>query len=290
MAEATTAACAEALLSGWVSRFGVPDDMTSDRGPSFMSELWSSLARLMGTTIHHTTAYNPAANGMVERSHRSLKAALMARCTGGDWKAQLPWVLLGLRTAPKEDLQASPAEMVFGETVAVPGEFFPQTQGQETPEDLKHLRLKVGRFRPCIQTYKDTTKRYMPKALEDCRFVFVRDDAHRIPLTRPYHGPYLVLQRSPKAYLLSVCGRQDWVSIDRLKPAFLEEDASFIHMQNRSAKRVRAPPGQRGDKVKATSTQRKSSLDHRADESQTFSKSGRLIRPPDRLGFPASHH
>ena len=87
MAEATTAACAEALLHGWVSRFGVPDDMTSDRGPSFMSDLWSALAQLMGTTIHHTTAYNPAANSMVERSHHSLKAALMARCTDGNWKA-----------------------------------------------------------------------------------------------------------------------------------------------------------------------------------------------------------
>ncbi|XP_066965454.1 igE-binding protein-like [Macrobrachium rosenbergii] len=101
MQEATASACAEALLSSWISRFGVPDHITTDRGPAFLSELWSALARLPGTTHHTTTAYYPAANGLVERFHRSLKASLMARCTAEDWKYQLPWVLLGLRTAPR---------------------------------------------------------------------------------------------------------------------------------------------------------------------------------------------
>lgn len=100
MEEATSSACAEALLSSWISQFGVPDHIT-DRGPAFLSELWTALAHLLGTTHHSTTAYNPAANGMVERFHRSLKASLMARCSSKDWKYQLPWVLLGLRAAPR---------------------------------------------------------------------------------------------------------------------------------------------------------------------------------------------
>ncbi|XP_066947155.1 igE-binding protein-like [Macrobrachium rosenbergii] len=131
MVEASTSACAEALLSSWISRFGVPDGITTDRGPAFLSELWVSLARLMGTTLHSTTAYNPAANGMVERTHRSLKAALMTCCTDENWKAQLPWVLLGLRTAPRANGDESPAEKVYGKTLAVPGEFFPTE-----PDDL----------------------------------------------------------------------------------------------------------------------------------------------------------
>ncbi|ROT85274.1 hypothetical protein C7M84_018261 [Penaeus vannamei] len=132
MQHTTARDCAEALLHGWISRFGVPDDITSDRGPAFTSQLWTSLGELMGSTIHHTTSYNPEANGMVERFHRTLKAALMARCTKSDWKAQLPWVLLGIRTSPKEGLQVSPAEMVFGEALTVPGEFFPSL---DTPTD-----------------------------------------------------------------------------------------------------------------------------------------------------------
>jgi hypothetical protein len=49
-----------------------------------------------------TTAYHPQANGLVERTHRQLKDALRARQAGVDWPAHLPWVLLGLRAAPKE--------------------------------------------------------------------------------------------------------------------------------------------------------------------------------------------
>ena len=50
-----------------------------------------------------STAYHPQSNGMVERFHWQLKAALRARCSGADWLEHLPWVMLGLRAAPKEE-------------------------------------------------------------------------------------------------------------------------------------------------------------------------------------------
>jgi hypothetical protein len=57
---------------------------------------------------------------MVERFHRQLKDALRARLVNQDWLSQLPWVLLGLRAAPKEDCGLSSAEMVFGEPLVLP--------------------------------------------------------------------------------------------------------------------------------------------------------------------------
>ncbi|XP_066965446.1 uncharacterized protein [Macrobrachium rosenbergii] len=52
MDEASTTSYAEALLSSWISCFRVP----GDREPAFLSELWVSLAPLMSTTLHSTTA------------------------------------------------------------------------------------------------------------------------------------------------------------------------------------------------------------------------------------------
>ncbi|XP_064100840.1 uncharacterized protein LOC135211461 [Macrobrachium nipponense] len=178
MSEATTKACAEALLASWISRFGVPDEITMDRGPVFLSELWTALARLMGTSLHATTAYNPAANGLVEGVHRLLKASLMARCTGEDWKSQLPWVLLSLRTAPRANGEASPVEKVYGEPLTVPGEFFPTNAG-DADVSIARLRESAGRFTPCIKTFSDRTKHFLPKALSSCEHVFIRDDARR---------------------------------------------------------------------------------------------------------------
>ena len=49
---------------------------------------------------------------MVERCHHQLKDELRARSAANDWQDHLPWVLLGMRAALKEDSAVSSAEMV----------------------------------------------------------------------------------------------------------------------------------------------------------------------------------
>ncbi len=39
LSEMSEAACAKALTFTWISRFGVPETITSDRGPQFTSNL-----------------------------------------------------------------------------------------------------------------------------------------------------------------------------------------------------------------------------------------------------------
>ena len=54
-----------------------------------------------------------------------------------------------------------------------------------------------------------------------CSHVFVRNDAVRAPLRRPYLGSFLVLNGKEKYYVLDIKGKPDSVSIDRLKPAYM---------------------------------------------------------------------
>ena len=74
-----------------------------------------------------TTAYNPKANGIVERVQKTLKIGLM--CRGNSWLRDLPFILLGLRVAVKEDSGISPAEMTYGRTLRIPGEFYTPNAG-----------------------------------------------------------------------------------------------------------------------------------------------------------------
>jgi hypothetical protein len=69
-----------------------------------------------------TTAYHPQANGMVERLHCHLKNALLACGATTTWAAELPWVLLGLRSTPRRDTNISPAQAFYGTPLVLPNQ------------------------------------------------------------------------------------------------------------------------------------------------------------------------
>ena len=224
MPDATAVSCARALAQSWFSRFGVPTDMSSDRGKQFTSAIWAQISKLLGIKLHFTTAYHPQANGMVERFHRHLKSSLRARLKSPNWVDELPWVLLGIRTQPKEDLRVSSAELVYGSTLAIPGQFA-ETSPDETSDDfLQLLRNKVGKFQPLPASHHGNHVTHIPKDLNTCDFVFIRRDCHRTPFQQPYDGPFRVLHRSDKFFTIDLGGTPDTVSIDRLKVARLDTE------------------------------------------------------------------
>ena len=119
--------CQNFLIRHWIARFGIPNDIISDRGAQFTSCLWTELVRSLGVTMHQTTAYHPQANGMIERLHRQLKNSLKARTDDQYLMDHLPMVLLRIRTARREDPYCLPAELVYGPSLRIPGEFVEPT-------------------------------------------------------------------------------------------------------------------------------------------------------------------
>ena len=91
---------AKALFSHCICIFGTLLTNTSDQGMQFEAALFSALAQLIGARRIRTTPYHPQSNGMVERLHPTLKAALMCS-PQTPWVDLLPTVLLGLRTTFK---------------------------------------------------------------------------------------------------------------------------------------------------------------------------------------------
>ena len=224
LSDTSSMECASALINNWISRFGVPQDITSDRGSQFTSALWTSISQKLGIKVHRTTAYHPQSNGLLERFHRSLKASLMARLmNNANWLAELPWVLLGLRTSPKEDLGASSAELVYGEPLTLPGEFVASSSSPWSSSDqLLKLNSQVDKLIPSPTSRHGNTRSSTLPALISAKFVFIRHDAHRGPLRPPYDGPYKVISRNDKYFMIKIGNREESVSIDRLKPAFTD--------------------------------------------------------------------
>lgn len=215
----TAASCARAFIGGWVARFGVPLDMTSDRGAQFTSALWSAMATTLGTQLHRTTSYHAQANGMVERYHRQLKASLRARLCGDNWLEELPWVLLGHRVALKEDLKCSPAELVYGDTLLLPGDFassgstpvFPSTLPPSPPSHATHHgQITTQSLTPLIKS----------------SYVFVKVGPIHPTLQRPYQGPFKVLEPGHKTFKVMIGDTPQTITIDRLKPAHVSKDST----------------------------------------------------------------
>ena len=99
MKEILATSCVAAFIRYWLPRYGVPDTVVTDRGAQFTGSCWRTLLEQLGVASLSTTAYHPQANGLVERMHRQLKAALKARLNDASWMDELPLVLLGMRSA-----------------------------------------------------------------------------------------------------------------------------------------------------------------------------------------------
>jgi hypothetical protein len=180
--EATTAA--DALVAGWICRFGVPAAVTSDRGTLFTSAVWEALCTWLGIKHITTTAFHPCSNGMVERADRQLKDALGARQAVNDWPEHLSWVFLGLRAAPKEDSGVLSAEMVLGEALVLPSQ--PAATSQPPPPPGRTYRdvlvSSTPRHIPTRPLPPAAAGEALPAALQQCQAVYIRKGGTVPPL------------------------------------------------------------------------------------------------------------
>jgi cleavage and polyadenylation specificity factor subunit 1 len=163
---------------------------------------------------------------MVERFHHKMKSAIM--CHAGDhWTDSLPIVLLGLRTAYKEDLQASAADLVYGEPLRIPGELVVAVpQDMDSSVFLQQFHSNLNNLRSTPASHHANPGTFIHHDLSTCTDVYLRQDGIRRSLQPPYCGPYPVISRNDKTFTIVIRNKNTTVSADRVKPAYLIQDDS----------------------------------------------------------------
>jgi transposase InsO family protein len=217
---------ARIVYEGWITRFGCPTRLTSDCGRQFESDLFKQLMKYLGVHKLRTTPYHPQSNGMIERFHRSMKAALKARLTDNTcWVDELPTVMLGLRAAPRSDTGVSAAQLAYGKTIRLPGEFYDEVKVNDSDSEyLQKLRDSISNLKPRPTSHSNSRSLFVHNDLKNCQYVFLRNDVLRKSLQPPYDGPYKVISRKDKTFVIQLENRETIVSIDRLKPAYVIND------------------------------------------------------------------
>lgn len=237
---------ARVIYDNWITRFGCPLRITTDQGRQFESTLFLKVMNKLGISRIRTTAYHPQSNGLVERFHRTLKTALIARVNKQQWVQELSTVLLGIRTVIHKETNYSPATMVYGTSLRLPADIFTPTKiNNEDPLLLQHLSESMASLndtcaRAPIRHLRST---HVPRQLFTCTHVFMRVDCTRKSLTPPYEGPYEVIERHDKFFKIRLPNREAVVSLDRLKPAHIlppaTEDVEVTPYVTRSGRTVK---------------------------------------------------
>lgn len=172
LVETSAETVSTAFYTHWVARFGSPHTITTNQDPQFEAALFKALTNLIGCERIRTSVYHPASNGILERWHRTLKSAIMCH-SHKSWLEILSTVLSGLRTCYKEDLHASPAEMLYGSTLRIPKEFFIEelTANPQIFLEKHRTHMREVKSQPAAHHHKKTP--FFHQDLFTCTHVWI---------------------------------------------------------------------------------------------------------------------
>ena len=93
---------AHVVYAEWIARYGVPEQIHSDRSTQFESGLFEELCIAFYIDTTRTSPYRPQANGKCDRVNRTLITMLphAVQKRPYDWEPLLPSVLLAYRFTP----------------------------------------------------------------------------------------------------------------------------------------------------------------------------------------------
>ncbi|XP_018324115.1 uncharacterized protein LOC108736255 [Agrilus planipennis] len=192
---------------------------------------------MSGKTLLRTTAYHPEANGVVERFHRQLKVTIKCQ-RSAKWFETRSTVMLGIRSAWKEDLQSTAAEMVYGEPLRLSGEFIGKAKQEAT------ITFDFVTTATCttFTTRHGERTPFIFKDFATASQVFVWHDGPKGLLQQSYDGPFKVVSTAEKTFVVCIHGQNFKISINRLKPAYVVADLDDININNEITIEVKQTP------------------------------------------------
>ena len=218
-----------AALGNHIQMFGTFSYIHSDSGCQFTSAAFKDYCRFLGCEHRISNIRYPQSNGLAERYIKTIKTALTAKLDRNNWVKYIPLIVLSINNTYKADLKCSSAELVFGQTLRLPGDLCFNTPLPRIafPDDfVLSMRKFANECKPTDTRVEQSNPTHLPKELETCTHVYVRNDPIKQNLTPTYDGPFPVHSRTNKTFKIFRKGNLFSVAVNNVKPAFTLHDAT----------------------------------------------------------------
>ena len=198
----------KALINDVIAKHGIPNEIVSDRGSNYTSELFSQISKILGISNMLTTSYNHKANGQVERLVKVITDSLTAYCseTKDLWSDFLQPVVFAYNTSINDTTGYSPYFVAYGRHAISWSDVIHQLPSRmvyatdsfadQLQVALQTTIVEVGnQIAKKTAIYKsgyDFLKKVYRKEISAGDLVLVRDDTVRPKFTNQWKGPYIL--------------------------------------------------------------------------------------------------
>ena len=158
LGDITTDSVAKAYINCVVAYHWLPDYITSDRGPQFVSHMWAKLCELTGVERRLSSGYHPETDGSTERMNATVQAYLRAFCDWNqtNWKSNLGMAKIAITARQAQSTKMSPFYMQHGyevDPVQIAVRHGPEnrSRGRRVQKEYEKAKRIVERLRQSIQ-------------------------------------------------------------------------------------------------------------------------------------------
>ena len=208
----TAQVVADKFVSEFITRYGIPDQIHTDQGRDFMSNLFKEMAKLLDVYQTRTTPYHPMSDGLVERLNRTIQQMLKSFISenASDWEDHLPYVLMAYRSSIQESTGCTPNLLMFGRELSIPIDLLVGHPPHSPPslctiqyvEWLKSAMRRAFDFAKkhmntsVLRQKKTYNKRCKENHIKTGDWVWLYDHVQsKTKLGKDWQGPFLVLQQ-----------------------------------------------------------------------------------------------
>jgi hypothetical protein len=235
--KATTVA--RVIATEFIPRYGAVQELLSDNGPEFRSELIQEISNTFNIHKVFSSAYHPQSQGITENMNKNLlhMVKLYINEDQNDWDIYVNFILFAYRSAMHSSTFFSPFYLVYGRDPLLPSEInyglrFPRVKNIKEHKDLLDQRLSRA-YEIVRQNLKqqqlvqkehfDKHRRVVEYPVGTYVWLYVpaTKPGHKLKLSKLWHGPYIVVgKRTDNTVLIQTLqkdGRKQFVHVERLK-------------------------------------------------------------------------